>query len=363
LAVACAITVALLGTACGSSENQSSAGSSSSGASSSSGGNAVVEEAKSNVQALENPEDFTVEPLSGPVPSGKRVAQVNCAIPQCTPGAMDVPVEALGWTIERFDYDLTKGTQDYLRAVDAAIASKPDYIAINFLGNPDLVARQLEQAKAEGITIIGNGTTPTPSIPLMIQSPVVFKSAGHRMADVALADAGAPVKAAFAIDPTLVVFTDIAGGVEERLTEAGGSMDQIQLSLAQPQATNISAIVNYLKAHPDTEYLMFAGTALATGLEQGLRAAGLADQIKLIMSFPFPSDLEQIKSGFWTGVVGAEMTNQWRVVDGMARLAAGDPIENPTPDDEFRLITPENATVEAFDPPGYMDAFRKAWGV
>ncbi|WP_170860953.1 sugar ABC transporter substrate-binding protein [Trujillonella endophytica] len=351
----------MLGTACGSDDDESS-GDSSSG-NSSSEGNAVIDEATANVETLANPEDFTVEPLSGPVPPGKVVAQVNCTIPQCTPGAMQEPVEALGWTLESFDYDITKGTPDYLRAVDAALASKPDYLAINVTGSPDLISRQLEQAQAEGIPVIASGAETAPGIALMVNGPNAFIDAGTNLADVVLADAGEPVDVAMPFDPVYGVFVGMSQGMEDRLGEADAGFERIDVSLAQPAATNVSAIVNYLKANPDTKYLAFAGTAFYPGIDQGLRAAGLSDSVKLVMGFPFPTDLESIQDGAWVGVVAGETTHQWRQVDGMARLAVGDPIADPEPSNAFQLVTQENASEERFDPPNYADAFQEAWGV
>ena len=357
-AVVCTMTVALLGTACGSDDDDSS------GNASSQEGNAVVDEATANVEALANPEDFTVEPLSGPVPAGKVVAQVNCTIPQCSPGAMEEPLEALGWTLERFDYDLTKGAQDYLRAVDAAIDSSPDFLAINVFGSPDLITRQLERAKAEGIPVIGNGVEFVDGFVFMTGTPESFDATGAYLADMAIDDAGGPVNAGFVVDPTITAIVNAAVGAENRLAEVeGSSVDRIELSFAQPQAANVSTIMNYLTANPDTEYLMFPGTAFYVGLDQALRAAGLTDKVKLLLAFPFGQDIDSIQDGQWFGVLASESTFEWRQVDAMARLTIGDPIDDPAPVNEFRLLTAENATLELYNPPGYTEAFLEAWGV
>src|SRR4051812_2198296 len=89
-AVACAMTLTALGTACGSSDSTSSQDASSEG---DSGVEQAIEEATATVAELSVDQEFTVEPLSGRVPEGKVVAQVNCTIPVCGPGEMEEPVE------------------------------------------------------------------------------------------------------------------------------------------------------------------------------------------------------------------------------------------------------------------------------
>jgi ABC-type sugar transport system substrate-binding protein len=270
----------------------------------------------------------------------------------------------LGWTVHRFDYDLTKGVQDYLRAFNAALASHPDYLVVNFFGSTDLVSKQLAQAKSEGIPVIGSGTSITNNIEYMVQGPRVGEDSGKAMADVAVNDAHGAAKMAMPVDPTFAIFTNASAGIEKTVKAVAGSrFDKIEVSFGQPAGNNVSTIVNYLKAHPDTKYLLLTGAAFYNGLASGLQAAGLKDKVKLILSFPYDEDLPAVKSGAFFAVVGAEIAYEYREVDAMARLATKAPIEDKSPTNVFHLLTAQNASSETLNPPNWVQAFKKAWGV
>lgn len=359
-AVICVLGLGLLSAACGSdssSSDDTADGSSSSVA-------AEVETSKDTVAELSDPPPFEVESIAGGVPTGKVVASVNCNVPACSPGQMEEPVVALGWTYNEFSYDITKGAQDYVRAVNAALASKPDFLAIDLSPGQEVVARQLEQAKSEGIPVIGIGGKDAENMAVNIQGPVPLKAAGGYSADVAIADAAGPVKMGIAIDPAVAPLQFLAEGAKDRLSKVSGSRaDVIELSFGRPQPTNVSGIINYLKSHPDTEYLFFPGDAFYAGVQQALQAAGLADKVKLVLAYPNVSDLKSIEDGEWLGVVAGESTFNWRAVDAMARLAAGETLPTTDPSNEFRLMTEENATEEALNPADFQPAYKEAWGV
>src|SRR4051812_43244110 len=198
--VVCALMVGVLGAACGSGSDSTWSGAASGSASgsasggSSQGASAAVAEAKATVAKLSGPQTFEVEPLSSKPPEGLRIADVNCAIPQCSPGLMEEPAKVLGWDYQRFDFDATKGVQDLVRAFDDALDSKPDFLAVNVGYGLDIIARQLERANAEGIPVIGlAGDKNTDGLAVSIQSQFVTEQAGSYMADVALADKGGSV--------------------------------------------------------------------------------------------------------------------------------------------------------------------------
>jgi hypothetical protein len=346
--------------ACGSSDSDS--GGSSGGGEDAS---ASVKEAKATVAELSNPPALKIDPIKGEVPKGKVVAQVNCTIPQCSTGAMQEAVEALGWTHKEFDFDLTKGAQDYVRAVDAALDSKPDYLAIALNYGSAIVEKQLKRAKDEGIPVTGFAGTEMTGLALMSNGPEGLVKGGGYMGDVALADADEAVQVGVAVDPQQEGILNIAKGVKQRVEKAsGGSAKNIELSFAQPQATNVSAIINFLKSNPDTDYLVFPGTAFYAGVKQGVKSAGLEGKVKFIIGYPQPSDMQAVKSGEFAGAVSGEnLVARWREVDAMARLAAGETLTDDAPVGTYRVVTEENANEDGTDPADYEAAFKAAWGV
>ncbi|WP_207841642.1 sugar ABC transporter substrate-binding protein [Williamsia soli] len=292
------------------------------------------------------------------------MADVNCTAPVCNPGVLVEAIEELGWTDKPFVFDITKGAQDYVRAVDAAVKSKPDYLAININFGTEVIDKQLKQAKADNIPVIGAGGTDATNVTMMAQNPAALETAGKYMADVALDDKKGPVNVAVPTDISLPSLESMTNGVQQRIAEVpGAKADLIELSFSQPQATNVSGIVNYLKSHPDTEYLLFPGTGFYSGLNQALKGAGLSDKVKLVLTFPYESDVQAIKDGEFIAVVGAESNYQWRMADAMARLAVGEELATKTPVNDFRLLTADNVDVAGLNPANYQQVYRAAWGL
>lgn len=326
---------------------------------------AAIVHAKSEVERYSASAEVKIPALASAPPKGKTVAQVNCTLPTCSVGEMEAPVEALGWELEVFEYDLTKGPQDYVRAFDQALDSKPDYLSITMVFPEDIVKDQLDRAEAEGIPVIGAGGVNEERPVAVIQSEVPFLEAGAITADIALADAEGTIDAVIPVDPSIPLHTTIAEGAQAELKEhsPASKAEILELSLAQPAATNVTGIVNYLKRSPDTKYILFGGSSLYAGLQQGLEAAGLADKVKLILAFPFESDIQAVKNGEFIATVAGEATHQWRSVDVMARLSVGEKITEQKPTSSFRIITPDAASLESLDPPNWAESFKAAWGV
>ena len=326
---------------------------------------AGVEQAKAEVDKHTNDTEFKVEALPSTPPAGKVVAQVTCTLPTCGIGAFEAPTEALDWELDLFEYDLAKGPQDLVRAFDQALDAKPDYISVTLVFPAEIVKDQMARAEAEGIPVIFSGAQELDGAAGLVQGPRVMQAAGALAADVALADAGRAVNAVMPLDPGVATGVNIGKGVTQELAELSpdSNADVLELSYAQPAATNVSAIVNYLKSHPDTQYVIFGGSALYAGVKQALQGAGLADKVKLILAFPFPTDIQAIEDGEFIATVAGEATYQWRQVDMMARLSVGEELADKEPLSSFRIVTQDNVTPESIDPPDFVNVYTTAWGV
>lgn len=326
----------------------------------------TIEEAKATVAKLSGTQEFVIEPLPTMPSKGKVIAQVNCTIPQCGAGELDEPAAALGWTVDKFEFDMTKGAQDYLRAVDAAIASKPDYLWLVMNFGKEVVARQLATAKSQGIPVIGvGGGTAGDDVAVMIQNSQTLALAGEYAADVALADAGgASVHVAVPLDPSTPSLVDMAGGVKDRLAEDPSSKtDVIELSFAQPAPANATGIINYLQAHPDTRYVLFPGGAFYAGVQQALQAAGLADKVKLVLMYPYPgTDTQAIKNGEFLASIAGEYSHEWRSIDAMARLSVNEALPTKDPLGAYRILTKDSVSEAGFNPPNFKEVYKSAWG-
>ena len=353
-AVALAISTTLA--ACGSDDSDSAAPSDST---------AGVEQAVATVDEHTNDTEFKIEALPSTPPAGKVVAQVTCNLPSCGVDAFEAPTEALQWELNVYEYDLAKGPQDLVRAFEQALDAKPDYISLTLVFPAEIVKDQMARAEAEGIPVVFSGAQELDGAAALIQGPGVLMAAGALAADAALADAGGAVNAVLPLDPSAATGVNIAKGATQELEKLSpdSKAEQVDLSFAQPAATNASAIINYLKSHPDAEYIILGGTTLYAGLQQALQAAGLVDKVKLILTFPFPNDVELIEKGEFASTVAGEANYQWRQVDVMARLSVGQEITDKEPLSSFRIVTQDNVTPESINPPDYVNVYTTAWGV
>lgn len=325
-----------------------------------------IGEAKAAVAKYTQATDFTIAPLPSAPPAGKTVAWVNCSLPTCSVGVMDAPVAALKWKLKTFEYDLTKGPQDMVRAFNQALDSKPDYIVATMVFPESIFAAQFARAKAAGIPVINNGGATVNGSTVLVQGPRVFQKAGSIAGDIALADAGKPVKIVLPVDPSIPLHVSIAKGTQDEVKRLSpdSKADLLKLSLSQPAATNVSGIVNYLKSNPDTRYIVFGGTSLYAGLHQALQAAGLADKVKIILTFPFKQDVQAVTAGEFFAVVGSEGDSHiWRAVDEAARLSVGEKITDTEPLSYFHIIDLKSASATSVDPPNYQSVYKTAWKV
>ena len=109
-------------------------------------------------QLLAN-QPLKVEALPEVPKKGMKLAVVNCTLPVCARGAQAEPADALGWTSTDYDFDLTKGPSDFVRAVEEAIAAKPDALIITAVYPESLIQDQVAAAAAAGIKVVDYGGT------------------------------------------------------------------------------------------------------------------------------------------------------------------------------------------------------------
>lgn len=361
--VAVALSVVLGASACG-----GSTGGTSTGVSSASGTNAKgVAEAKAALKKLEEAK-FTIPPLSKQPPTGKTLAFVNCSLPSCNPGKMKIPAAALGWTVKEFLFDFAKGPQGYTAAIDAALASKPDYLVVNQNYPDDVDMAQLKQADAAGIPVfLTSGTDAPPYTKSNALGTAAYEKFGAVQAQEVLALAGGPVEVLDPIDPTLPTFVAASNGFKNELTRLSpqSKVDVLNVSLADPQTTIVTQQTNYLRAHPNVKFVTYpGGTALYGGVGSALKSSGLASGVTVVTgSITNQADIQPIANGDVKAGIAMLSDYQWYELDNVARFSVGDQFDRLPPIPWFNIVTKKNATVAALNPPNFQEVYKQAWKV
>jgi ABC-type sugar transport system substrate-binding protein len=365
---AAAITVVLGVSACsssGSGGTASSAGGSAGGSASGTDASGVAT-AKANIANLAK-QPFTVKPLSKKPPAGKTVAFVNCTVGGCNPGKLDPVVKALGWIPREYSYDFAKGPQGFVAAVDSALAAKPDYLVVT-QGFPETVdAKEIQQAKAEGIPYIdSSGANPVDGVTVNVIGGNAFIGTGKTLADETLALAGGPVEVASVLDPTLPAFVSAQKGFESEMSELSphSKVNVLKASLSSPATTTVTETINFLRTHPKVKYLEYpGGQALYTGVRTALQSNGLDSKVTVLLgALTTQGDLTDIANGSVPAGVAFFRSYQYLLIDPLARMSVGDPVGSRTPPLPWiNVITKANATLDALNPLNVQQAFNQAW--
>lgn len=363
---------------------QSDAGSGGSGSADDSESGVAL--AGENIAELSEPldaEDYPEEPaLSQPVDlAGQKVLLVALGdnIPVIHGGLIGVEeaLEELGATSEICDGKFTPTVvadclqQATDRGFDAVITSFIDY---------EMAAAAFDAIVSSGIPTILGGVAPpegqgntetsayydnTPRVQLLYEA----------MSEGALAHQGADTEALWLrlTDSTTTIDASDAGVAHfEELCPTCG------LATADFATANIdkmpSAVSAALLQNPDTNTLIVPVDSFVPPALQGVQAAGMAGDVKVVSSSSDVAGLQRLQSGEQVIDLGTPVIYEgWKLVNALMQLLAGDDVR---PGDTMvtRAFTPENVgeltlddqtyfTNEWFGDDAFKQAFLTAWGV
>jgi ribose transport system substrate-binding protein len=304
------------------------------------------------------------------VPTGKKVAFISCGVEACEiqgdiikQGAAD-----LGWTASTI---ATDGSPEQLQnAFKTALRQGADAVILNAV-NRATVAKQIEEAQQKGVAFVtccsieptGNG----------ILENVADRSnsarIGENLAAKVVADSGGKANTLFV---NLSAFQ-----ILQSLTKQFGSSykqfcpDCVYASLDIP-ITSLGKdapdrIVSYLRSHPQVSYVVLSvSNALGAGLPAALRAAGLADKVKIVGQSADTQTFQDLQAGNIKSVVPFDYYGvDYLMLDALARHFAGAPPQKANP--PLWIVTPDSmpagATQGLFPVvESYRDEFKGIWG-
>jgi ribose transport system substrate-binding protein len=326
---------------------------------------------KTVAEATTRPTKINVtEKIDKPIPRGKLIEYVHCGVPACSyhERGLKAAAEPLGWKVRTL---ATNGTPESLKAAfEQAARDKPD--AVVGAGTPKAVyAAPLKKLAAEHVPVfmlsvtdpVGDGLT------FVAYKPSELPRLGDIMAAYATVITDGKANALYTNVPDFPVLAGLAGAFKQGLEKycAGCSVAQLDTSITSIGKDSIDKIVSYLRAHPDVNVLVNGFGGLTIGVPAALKAAGLADKVKIIDEAPTTDNYQYIATGQQEATVAypyLEINAQ--VVDAIARELTGQSLEPSNADPLRWLLTKDNLpeTNDIFPlVPDYLDQFTQLWGV
>jgi ABC-type sugar transport system substrate-binding protein len=366
VAVPLMAAAALVVTACG-----SDSGGGATSAAQSGGGPGVAKAQTLAKEASTRPTTLgALQAIGKPVPAGKKVAFISCGVEACEiqgdiikQGAAD-----LGWTASTIGTD---GSPEQLQnAFKTAMRQGADAVILNAV-NRATVAKQIEEAEKKGVAFVtccsieptGNGILR--NVAGKDNSAII----GENVAAKIVADSGGKANTLFVNISAFQILQSLSkqfGDSYEQFCPdcAYASLDIPITSLGKDAPDRI---VSYLRSHPQVNYVMLSvSNALGAGLPAALRAAGLADKVKLVGQSADTQTFQDLQAGNIKSVVPFDYyTVDYLMLDALARHFAGVPVQEANP--PIWIVTADNMPASATKGlfpvvESYRDEFKKIWG-
>jgi ABC-type sugar transport system substrate-binding protein len=347
-------------------------GSNSGGSAAQSGGGAGVAEAQTlTKQATTRPTSIGLtKPIGKPVPTGKKVVFISCGVEACEiqgniikQGAAD-----LGWTAETIGTD---GSPEQLQnAFKTALRQGADGVIINAV-NRASVAKQIEQAKKEGVAFVTSASVDEPGDGILANIADKRNSGniGEHLAAQIVADSNGKANTLFVNISAFQILKALGDQFSSSYKKycADCKYDALDIPVTSLGKDAPDRIVSYLRSHPQVNYVVLSvSNALGAGLPAALRAAGLADKVKIVGQSGDSQTFQDLQAKNINSVAAYDYyTVDYLMLDALARHFAGAPPQPANP--PLWLVTPENMPAEATKGlfpvvPTYRDEFKKLWG-
>jgi ABC-type sugar transport system substrate-binding protein len=310
------------------------------------------------------------KPIGKPVPTGKKIVFISCGVEACEiqgdiikQGAAD-----LGWTAETIGTD---GSPEQLQnAFKTALRQGADGVILNAV-NRASVAKQIEQAKQEGVAFVTASSVDKPGDGILANIADTRNSGkiGEHLAARIVADSKGEANTLYVNISAFQILKALGDQFSSSYKKycpgcEYGSLDIPVTSLGKDAPDRI---VSYLRSHPQVNYVVLSvSNALGAGLPAALRAAGLADKVKIVGQSGDTQTFQDLQAKNINSVVPFDYyTVDYLMLDALARHFAGAPPQHALP--PLWIVTPENmpaAATKGLFPvvPSYRDEFKKLWG-
>jgi len=310
---------------------------------------------------------------------GIKVGFINCNIPSCLPSAAQLKsaTDVLGWDLTVVSPDPAAIGQSLQQLVGQGFK----YVLMAAV-NTNLIAPQIQAAKAKGVAIIDWSTGVEQStITAQNRGPAFSAQIGKLLADAMIVNSNGNAHAVFASIPTYPIFAAFYTSLKNELSAncANCQLDApLSLTAAQLAASQVpSAIVAYLQGHTDVNYVVLATGDMFSGLTAALSAAGLDNRVKVLgnAAGSLKVELQSLNDGTsvaWT--TNASTVNYWLVANWVAQLSEGltltpESLKNGdlsisyilTKDQAASALSTLDSTGQWAGPPSFRDQLKTLW--
>ena len=304
------------------------------------------------------------------VPAGKKVAFISCGVEACEiqgdiikQGAAD-----LGWTAESIGTD---GSPEQLQnAFETALRQGADAVILNAV-NRDAVAKQIEKAEQQGVAFVTCCSIEDEGDGILRNVGGTENSAliGENLAAKIVADSDGTANTLFVNISAFQILQALADQLESSYKEFCADCEYATLDIPAASLGKDAPdrIVSYLRSHPQVNYVVLSvSNALGAGLPAALKAAGLADKVKVVGQSGDTLTFQDMAAGNIESVIPFDYyAVDYLMLDALARHFAGVPVEQAQPPQW--IVTPDNMPAQATEGlfpvvESYRDEFKKLWG-
>jgi ABC-type sugar transport system substrate-binding protein len=359
-----AVGAALVGAAgCGSSSGSSAA--------QGGGGAGVAEALKLAEQSTVRPTSIGLtKPIGKPVPTGKKVVFISCGVAACEAQGNIIKQGAadLGWTATTIGTD---GSPEQLQnAFETAMRQGADAIILNAV-NRASVAKQLEKAKQAGVAFVTSSSVDKTGDGILANVAGTANSAriGENIAAQIVADSHGKANTLYVNISAFQILQALGDQFKSSYAKYCSSCQYASLDIPITSVGKDAPdrIVSYLRSHPQVNYVVLSvSNALGSGLPAALRAAGLADKVKLVGQSGDSQTFQDLQAKSLNSIVPYDYyTVDYLMLDALARHFAGVPAQSTLP--PLWTVTPQNMPADATKGlfpvvQSYRDEFKKLWG-
>jgi len=344
------------------------------------GGTALAAESPLDAARQMTPPAYAGPTTPAKAPKHLKVAVVTClsVLHGCVSPAdgMKHAGDKLGWDVTIYDGGGTPSKQN--AAILDAISSGANVIATIAI-DPNLIQLALSEAKKAGIPVVaGSNGIDTPN-PVKLKSPdglgFVFDvgpdyaTLGRHAAEWIIADSGGT--------GNVVVYSDkeFPSVMAFQVGLLAGLKQCAKCTISEPQyftATQIAnqlgqMTVDYLRTHPETNYVFSPYDPAAAAQVTAIAQAGMNGKVKLVGVLGDQQNLNFIRSGR-VQVADAAYENEymgWAMVDQTIRMLDKLPLFEPHNENlPFVVLDKSNLPKPGADwraPTGYEAEFLKLW--
>ena len=339
--------------ACGDDDDTSSASGSAAGGgaatTSASGGDAGLQEAKQAMaDAMKAPAELGLPKWTKPFPTGKTITYVHCGVEVCNTivDAIKYAADVAGWKLKVIP---SNGSPASVKSAWATVVRTHPDAAFGSGFDGTVYAAELAKLKAMKVPVFALATldkSGAKGIELVKLGPDEVPIVGKQMAAWAVATTEGKANTLYVDLPTFTILKPVMEAYEKSYKElcssCGYASMNVPITALGSKAPGM--IVGYLRSHPDVNVVAMGYDGIGLGLPAALKAAGLADKVKIVGEAPTATNLSYVQAGTQGATVSQGYYEIWaNLVDAAARAMTGQSLEpNAAFPPPYWLVTKEN---------------------